>query len=465
MGFTYETMASHANLVYEIENEENIDTVTLGMITNNQIEGLIRPTLSQRNVSKYLKYNVTGKMSMKDYLQKIQRNVLLTILGSIVDTFEIAQEYMINEGTFILDKEYIFIDFNTYKASLISVPEIGSINTNSLEVFLKELLFSSSFDEEENRDYVVTLFNYLNSTSIFSVKELKKIIQELKNEKPEIQQKTHKAVSQPVPHQVERTYAAPTYSVKPKEERPVYIPESAVVNPQVVQPVVSNVSEIEEAQEEKKSKFGFFKKEKKEKKIKEKPVKKVSKTESLNFGFDIPGRDSLVPSPQSSAAQSVMPTKDPAPVSQPMNNQSANSYSSYAPSAGTLETKDIGIVGTVELTPQSFSGTVELNPTGYNSTSADYLHRLKTNGRFFMTGAVSRVGASSDLEVCITQNPAISSMHASIYKRGTIYYIKDENSKNHTYVDGGLVNSGEERQISNGTNIRLADEEFVFYIS
>lgn len=464
MGFTYETMASHANLVYEIEKEENIDTVTLGMITNNQIEGIIRPTLSQRNVSKYLKYNVTGKMSMKDYVQKVQKNVLLTILGSILEIFESAQEYMIDEKSFVLDRDYIFIDFNTHKASLISIPEEGGVKSQELELFLKDLLFSSSFDEEENGDYVITLFNYLNSNTAFSVKEFRSLIQDLRSDKAA----TSSVVQQQKPVQertkVEKVNNIPPAYKPPVVEPPVYVPEPQIKNTPV-QPQPEIYMEADE-QEEKKSKFGFLKREKKvkekpEKKVKEKPEKKVKekKKGSLNLGFDVPGKETLT---------SSIPIQPPTPevaVMQGEPSVQSQQYVNHIPNTNTMETRDIGIVGTVELTPQSFSGTVELNPTGCNSVSSDYLHRLRTNGRFFMSSAVSRVGSRSDLEVYITQNPAVSSLHASIYKRNGIYFIKDENSKNHTYVDGIQVNSGEERQINNRTNIRLADEEFVFYIS
>ncbi len=70
--------------------------------------------------------------------------------------------------------------------------------------------------------------------------------------------------------------------------------------------------------------------------------------------------------------------------------------------------------------------------------------------------------ASSGVDYCIRDNTTISRVHAKILRHGTQYFIQDNDSMNHTYVDGRQVMKGEELPIQNGSRIRLSDEEFIF---
>ena len=42
------------------------------------------------------------------------------------------------------------------------------------------------------------------------------------------------------------------------------------------------------------------------------------------------------------------------------------------------------------------------------------------------------------------------------------YFVVDTNSTNHTYVNGALIQSNVETNITNGTKIRFANEDFEF---
>ena len=59
MEFSFETNGSNTFLVYKIRPEDRLDTMTLGMITNNRILGLAPALYTQMNTERFLKYNVT----------------------------------------------------------------------------------------------------------------------------------------------------------------------------------------------------------------------------------------------------------------------------------------------------------------------------------------------------------------------------------------------------------------------
>ena len=64
----------------------------------------------------------------------------------------------------------------------------------------------------------------------------------------------------------------------------------------------------------------------------------------------------------------------------------------------------------------------------------------------------------------VSDNNAVSRSHADIITRGGRYFIVDKNSTNKTYVDGKAIPVEKEVEIFPGTELRLANEDFVFHI-
>ena len=76
-----------------------------------------------------------------------------------------------------------------------------------------------------------------------------------------------------------------------------------------------------------------------------------------------------------------------------------------------------------------------------------------------------RIGKERNyVDYFIANNPAVSRNHADIITRGDRYYIKDLNSKNHTYVNDERISAQMEIEIFTGDRIRIANEELIFEI-
>lgn len=75
------------------------------------------------------------------------------------------------------------------------------------------------------------------------------------------------------------------------------------------------------------------------------------------------------------------------------------------------------------------------------------------------------IGKGTDQDYCIRDNPAISRSHAVLLCRDGVYYIRDESSTNHTYINSGMITPGNEEYLNSGDILRLADEEFEFHIN
>ena len=98
--------------------------------------------------------------------------------------------------------------------------------------------------------------------------------------------------------------------------------------------------------------------------------------------------------------------------------------------------------------------TININP---------YIIRVNTEERVMITKNLFKIGkANRGVDYSVTGNGAISRQHAFIIKKDDGYYIKDNKSTNHTFVNNEQVGEGEEVLLKNNSKIRLGDEEFIF---
>lgn len=100
------------------------------------------------------------------------------------------------------------------------------------------------------------------------------------------------------------------------------------------------------------------------------------------------------------------------------------------------------------------AGAIKINP---------YLIRVNTEEKIIINKPVFKIGkASRGVDFHVSGNGAVSRQHAIILHKGDSYYIKDNKSTNHTYVDGAEVPADEEVLLKNNSTISLGDEDFTF---
>ena len=181
MNFTFDNQGTNTYLVYAISEDDVVDTMSLGMLTNNRIPGLAQTIFTQMDETKYIKYNVSAKVSVKQFFMgPVNKKRLIGVFGGILDAMMSAEEYMIDVNTILLDLEYIFTDVSSCETSLICLPVEKIENTKTdLSTFFKNIMFSTQFDQTENCDHVAKIINYLNSTPVLSLEDFKALLDSL----------------------------------------------------------------------------------------------------------------------------------------------------------------------------------------------------------------------------------------------------------------------------------------------
>lgn len=515
--FYFENQGTNTYLVCGISADETIDSMSLGMLTNNKIPGLAPAVYTQIDSTKYIKYNISAKISADQVFSgMVNRKRLIGVFKGIVEAMISAEEYMLDINSILLDLKYIFTDVTTCESVVICMPVIYSDQQQAEpKEFFKQVMYNTRFDQTENCDYIAKIINYLNGTAAFSLAEFKKMLDtidagseisaptprkevaETKSQPaPKIEPQTApEVIRQPEPavsvQNIPIVTSQPVSDVQVKSVREVNVPPAPAKavptmpeDPSQVQTEEKKISMWYLLQHYNKENADAYKQQKENKKAAKKaglpevkPKKKVKKTKEKKGkvtaapSFAVPGQetDHITVQPQPTpvqepavAAAAVIPQITPTAPQQ----VSAAPQPVVAVATGTAATglqADFGDTNFFNDDVAGDSDTVILGAAIQTQQIAPHLLRRKNNEKIPINKQIFRLGRDCDFnDYAIVDNKYIGHSHCHIITRDGEYFVLDDNSKNHTMVNATIIPSGVEVKIAHGDIVCLADEEFEF---
>ncbi len=491
MEFSFETNGSNTFLVYKIRPEDRLDTMTLGMITNNRILGLAPALYTQMNTERFLKYNVTARVTIKQFLTGVvNRRKLLGIFSSIAATLSAVEDYMIDQNTLLMDMDWIYADVTSCTAEMICLPVTTETDLLDAGQFFKNIMFTTQFDQTEDCGYVARIISFLNSVPVFVAEDFRGMLTELEKSAVELHMQSQHVITEEVrpAHQPAFWSVGQTQQpsvgqdVPPQREISQAQPEEmpAVELPPVELPSQGESQVKEEQNKEKQGKddqtqeksmsvlyllqhynkenAAAYKAQKQAKKHVRKAESNSGKKQDISFGFSVPGQPSSQMQP---AAQIKV---------QQAENDSLRRSEQIKVKEPVIERKDLPA-------GENFGETVmaDANPFGEDTvvlvntqinTFKPYLIRCSNQEKILLTKPVFHIGKErSYVDYCISGNTTVSRSHADIIQKGDQCYIVDNNSTNHTFVNEEMIPSNTEVPLTHGMKIRLSNEEFEFKTS
>lgn len=190
MKFTYENQGAITYLVCELEPTEQLDTLTLGMLTNNHIAGFAPVLYTEMNGQRYLKYNISAKVTADQFFTgSMNKQRALTAFQNILSAICSADDYMIDLNSFIVDSDHIYLNVSSCETALICTPVIADKDINAeVAALFKKIMFSTQFDNSEDVSYITQLITYINSGASFTVYGLKDLVSKLQSGAPVVSQ-------------------------------------------------------------------------------------------------------------------------------------------------------------------------------------------------------------------------------------------------------------------------------------
>lgn len=458
---TYENSGNNTLLVYKLDEKEELEKFNFGMISNNTLNGVAPILLTQINKETYIKYNVSSKIALKLYFDGIvKKEQILKVFLNIIETVLEAEEYMIDADSFYFDVDYLYVNVSTLETSLICFPVVPAKESCNIFSFMKNIMASTKFDSSENTSYVASVLSFFNSNANPSLLELKALLESQlnatqNNQVPAAQQSLGKiqqaAAAKPVPNippvvpQIPSPIKAGSPPVPQGQAMPSAAPQLNIVQPPA-------------AQKKSKGFLGFGKKNKNEK-----PAKNIK------------GK-------KNSAGQIRSPFEVETPVVQVNTSNKniipPNQKSFHMPSASSGDSSNIPVTykqadfgETTVLGNQTEGETTVLNDDAFsNDTTRQkqprvYLVRAKNNEKIPVQKETFKIGKEKTfVDYFIGDNSYISRCHANFTIRQNEYFVIDNNSRNHTYINGRQITGNTEEKVVSGDKILLANEEFTFIV-
>ena len=492
MEFTYENQGTNTYLCCDLTDME-IDTMGLGMITNNRIPGFVHSIFTQIDDRKLIKYNVSSRVPMKQFFSgPVNRKRLLNVFAGIAEVLTVSEEYMLDMNSVLLDMDYIFIDVSDYSAEAVYVPAVTENGGNTeAALFFKNIMFTTQFDSSENCDYVAEIINFLNQRGAFSVWQFKQMLDRLKRqpcreEKVPAAEKT--AAGEPV-----KTGRAVEAAEKPaafvqeghrertKTEQPIkraagkyevpkaadkaaeparQTPDKEISLFYLLQHYNKENADAYKAQKEAKKQKGDTPSEKAPKTEKAKKEKaQTKKSAGASVAFAVPGQQQ----PPSACVQETASPASAAPSVPAPGQQLPQAQPAHVKGAAPVFTPSQpgGDFGETAYLDQGEDGGTVLMGAGGTQNMQPYLLRLKNNERIPLDREVLRIGRDREnVDYSIPENKFVGHNHCHILSRNGEFFVVDDNSKNHTYVNGTMIQSNAEIKLSHGVIVSVANEEF-----
>lgn len=434
-------------LVFELEPSDEIDNTTLGMMTNNTFNGILPIIYTQVDQIRFFKFNIGSKIPLERYLSGgMNRQKVLMLCSSIMDTISEAEEYMIENSNFIINPKCIFVEEVSGRAYLVCLPLEGLANADILDFFKRVLFYSGiSYDSTDTTGYLITIMNYLNAPSA-SLAGFHEMIDTMIGKK--------KRVAAP---QLTSQFELKKNALPPIKPRPV--PAGPTAEPEGIS-VSENLDKRVEP---------------------ERPVTISPKPDKEIEGFDIPGGGSIPdfeneieekPQKKSRTLFGIPLTRADIDTSKQKTKKKEQKAQRVPRTLFGIPLTRADIQKTKEKEFEEDNVSYpdqEINNVPDFEESYD-MYDESLEPRLVRDDGITSVSITSDRfiigrreDMCdyAIPNKKISKRHACIEREGNRFRVIDLNSTNHTYVEGEIVDSNG-AYIEHGTRIAFAEEEFIF---
>ncbi len=459
-----------------------VDEDVLDFCEENEIDEIINIIYEEDDEYDYLTYDVTGRMSIDKYSQGVMdREKVLKLLRNVALGMISIKEHAIPLSYIILNREFMYIDPDTMKIKFLYLPvESDASLSTEFKSFVRQLVAGFIYNVDEDLSYVGQLLTYINGNG-FNLRGLIGLCEALMKDAGisfnaedgiEADDGTEIINDAPLDEGVEEKGAMNfmddlgaaddklpeigddgdeaddiDVSAEPESEpetepepEPVPVTAAESVTP-IEEETVDDIKAriIEMIEEDNKAESVSM----------QKPVK-VNRAAVLKHAAETLEEEEIAAAPSASEAVEQISEE-----SRNAKEKKKKDKIEEAPDADANAKKVKQEV--IDNTILGNTGTIVINP---------YLVRVNTEEKIVINKPVFKIGkASRGVDYHIGGNGAISRQHAVILHKGDQFFIKDNKSTNHTYVDNVQLEGDEEVQLKNNCIITLGDEDFQFKIS
>ena len=169
-------------LIYYVAENEKIDNVSIGMMRNNDIKGLLPIDIIMHDSMTEFKYKTEKLKNLDEYLsEELTKEDLLNVFENICKALKDIEEYMLGEAQLVLENKYIFTDNGNIK--MILLPLYDRRNNLSILEFFKNLLLYMMVKNNKAANFAADVSRQLSDEESFSIEKFLQLISQIKQKK------------------------------------------------------------------------------------------------------------------------------------------------------------------------------------------------------------------------------------------------------------------------------------------
>jgi hypothetical protein len=435
---SYQNDLQRSYMVFKMLEEDVIFEYQIRMIQENPTAQLLPLHKKQTDNDIYLFFDITSKTTLNQLLKrmKIKKYELLSILKSLTRSIGLGKQYLLQDGSFILHGDYIYIDPASLELSIAYLPIKSEVDINQeVKALIMDLLiYKASFETHSEGDFVYELLSLIKSES-FSLNQLDKIISNIAMQK---EQKNILDFS-PQCDLVEKGKLPKEADIMPKPKLSYLI----LVLSQLFFAAIAVLL----------ARYFYF--------LTEKP----DSSALIGLAIILMALDILIIRwawvKNKLASTEERPYEKTKKLNQVLTPRKRRGSSKMNKAGGAQNTAfEEYAVAQSHMDPKDFETRVILEEApmlayliGCGDNAQEKIFIDKSN---FVIG---RIKSQSDY---ISLNSAVGKLHAEIINKDGIYYMKDLNSRNGTFINGERIVSNVEHPIQNNDRIAFANSEYKF---
>ena len=147
--FSFENQALGAFMTDRLEGQETLDSLAMGMLSNNQIPGILPVSCVRTDGGQVVRFRISSLTALMGcWGGAITRQKLLTFLTSFCRTALECRDYLLDPEHIILGWDRVFLDPITGEAKVAYLPVLGAqVQQPAAGAFLRDLLQHTRSEE------------------------------------------------------------------------------------------------------------------------------------------------------------------------------------------------------------------------------------------------------------------------------------------------------------------------------
>lgn len=421
-------------LMYELYEDSEFDKKASKVISQS-------PLFAESKMNKEVfYYNITNKTSLRKYLNLgMDKDTMLYMIRKLISADDFFEENELDKRYLLFDADLILVDKESEELTFITVPAVNhGMIVKPLRIFIRELLASAVYEENENLDYVGRLISFINANKNMSKQELENVLGMIEASSSQtVSESQQEEVTEETPAEIKVTN--------------VETVSNSVENAVAESPYTQAVSEAAEP-------------------VQTNDVNATDVAHENLPELDIP--EIIVEDNAQKEEAPVIPeiiipdamniTEESTPVQMDIEAEDNARREAEVRAQAEAETEERAR-REAETKAQAEAEENARQEAMHVKKTVPYLVRTKSQEMVEIDKDEFKIGKIPGMaDFLLSDNPAVSRMHAIIHHIDGSYYVCDNYSTNHTYLNGERLEAGKNYLLIHGAKLAFANDEFTF---